>query len=169
MNDPSRAKYESDNEITDKDIVVREPLKVEEENRRRFVRLQISSPMSMRKIKDIFGNYWPDGGDYTIAGSILNISACGVLVELDQPLNEGDVVAMRFALEKVEPLDGILGIVKRCDVDDEAALAGIEFVERKDLNDRLSNAEMDLLSQKLMNFKASVRDVLGRYIHESGN
>ena len=169
MNEPSRAKTESDNEIKERNIVVREPLKVEQENRRRFVRLQISSPMSMRKIKDIFGNYWPDGGDYAISGSILNISACGVLVELDQPLNEGDVVAMRFALEKVDPLDGILGIVKRCDVDDEASLAGIEFVERKDLSDRLTNAEMELLSQKLMNFRASVRDVLGRYIQESGN
>jgi len=158
-------KHISEVNLDGRELSIRKPLKLSRDNQRRFVRLQISSPMALQTIKDIFGRFHPDG-DYDIDGEILNISAGGVLAELEQPLNEGDIVAMRFSLEEVEPLEGVLGVVKRCDHDEDCHLVGIEFVTRRWLSDKLSQAEMQLLSESYSHFDQTVRNVLSAYIHE---
>ena len=166
MNHQSRTKYISDVDINQGNVRALKPLKVSSENQRRFVRLTISSPIHFRKVKDIFGNFSPEGDAYPIDGSILNISAGGILAELDQPLNEGDIVAMRIIMEKVEPLDGVLGLVKRCDRDEDFHLVGIQFVRRDDLADKLSQAEMELLSKELNHFNKTVEQLLSRYLRQ---
>ncbi|MBU0983195.1 MAG: PilZ domain-containing protein, partial [candidate division Zixibacteria bacterium] len=112
-----------------------EPFEVEYEQKRRFVRLEISSPMSMRKVRDSRGNLWPEGDHQVIHGEILNISAGGVLVDLEQALNTGDLVSMHFTLNGVEGLDNVLGSVKRIEPCDDCFVAGIEFVSRDYLLD----------------------------------
>lgn len=164
MTDQKRTQFVSDVEVTDDTVRVKKPLKLQSENQRRFIRLTISSPINFRRIKDIFGNFTPDTDEYPIDGSILNISEGGVLAELDQPLNEGDIVAMRIVMEQVEPLEGVLGLVKRCDHEDDFHLVGIQFVRREDLADKLSQSEMDLLSEDLSHFSQSVQELLGRYL-----
>ncbi len=166
MTQKERTRFISEVDVATDTIQVKKPLKMRKENQRRFVRLTISSPINFRKIKDIFGNFSPDDGDYPIDGTILNISEGGVLAELDQPLNEGDIVAMKIILEQVEPLDGVLGLVKRCDQDDDFHLVGIQFVRREDLADKLSQSEMDLLSENLNHFSKSVQKLLGRYLQQ---
>ena len=164
MTDKKRTKFISDIDVTEDNVRVKKPLKLQGENQRRFIRLTISSPINFRRIKDIFGNFSPDEDEYPIDGQILNISAGGVLAELDQPLNEGDIVAMRIVMEQVEPLEGVLGLVKRCDHEEDFNLVGIQFVRREDLTDKLSQAEMDLLSEEMDNFSHAVQKLLGRYI-----
>lgn len=166
MTELERTKFISDVDLTEDNIEIRKPLKLQSENQRRFVRLTISSPINFKRIKDIFGNFSPNAEEYPIDGSILNISEGGVLVELDQPLNEGDIVAMRIVMEQVEPLEGVLGLVKRCDHDEDFHIVGIQFVRREDLVDRLSQAEMDLLSKDLNNFSQSVQQLMGRYLQD---
>lgn len=165
MNDTTKTKFITDVNVEEKEIKVRQPFKLSKENQRRFVRLEISSPMSLKKIKDAFGNFWPQGAGFTIDGVILNISAGGVLVELDQSLNEGDIVSMRFTLQDVETLENVLGTVKRTEQDDSYYLAGIEFVSRDYLLDKISQAEMEMLSENLSDFEGTVQDVLKKYIH----
>lgn len=164
MTDQERTKFVSDIDVTEDNVRVKKPLKLQNENQRRFIRLTISSPINFQRIKDIFGNFTPDEGEYPIDGHILNISVGGVLAELDQPLNEGDIVAMRIVMEQVEPLEGVLGVVKRCDHEEDFNLVGIQFVRREDLTDKLSQAEMDLLSEDMDNFSHVVQKLLGRYI-----
>lgn len=164
MTEQERTRFVSDVEVTDDTIRVKKPLKLQSENQRRFVRLTISSPINFQRIKDIFGNFSPNVDDYPIDGTILNISEGGVLAELDQPLNEGDIVAMRIIMEQVEPLEGVLGLVKRCDQDEDFHLVGIQFVRRDDLVDKLSQAEMELLSEELSHFSQTVQELLGRYL-----
>jgi hypothetical protein len=144
----------------------RRPFKVSQEEKRRFIRLEISTPMSLSKIKDREGHYQADGNWQDIHGLILNISAGGVLVDLDQAIEEGDIVSMHFTLQDIEGLDNILGLVKRSDIDTDGCLAGIEFVSREVLVDYLSQAELDLLGPEYTNFNSSVRQVLNRYVHE---
>ncbi len=165
MKDTTRIKHVSDVNLEEKRIKGRPPFRVQRENQRRFVRLEISSPMSLHKVKDIFGNFWPDGEGYAIHGEILNISAGGVLVEVDQPLNEGDIVSMRFSLQEVETLDNVLGIVKRTDQSEDCLLAGIEFVGKESLCDMLSQGELEMLSEEFTDFKQRVQDVLQKYIY----
>ncbi len=148
----------------------RRPFKVCQEEKRRFIRLEIASPMSLKRIKDREGHYWAEGDWQMIQGLILNISAGGVLVDLDQAIEEGDVVSMHFTMQEVEGLENVLGLVKRVDIDTDGCMAGIEFVSREHLADHFSQAEMDLLGTEFTNFDASVRQVLNRYVYqESGS
>jgi hypothetical protein len=165
MKDTSKQKFVSDVHVGKNRIRARKPFRVEEDNSRRYIRLEISSPMSLNKIKDVFGNFWPGENTPVIHGTILNISAGGLLVECDQPLNEGDIVSMRFTLQDVEALDNVLGLVKRCDPEEGCSLAGIEFISRNRLEDKLTSAEMELLTEKVANFHQSVQKVLERYLY----
>jgi hypothetical protein len=147
-------------------IHARHPFRVEKQEQRRFIRLEISSPMSLKKVKDGVGNYWPHGDWHVINGMILNISAGGVLVDLDQAVEAGDVVSMHFTLQEVECIDNVLGLVKRAEIEPEGCVAGIEFISKDILLDHFSKAEMDLLDEHHTNFDRSVRQVLNRYVSE---
>jgi hypothetical protein len=144
--------------------MVRAPFKMETNEKRRFVRLEISAPMSLQTLKDCNGGFWPEGDTRIVEGIILNISGGGVLADLTESINSGDVVAMRFILQDQEPLDDVLGMVKRVEASPEGCLTGIEFVTRKRLEDVFSKAEMDLLPQNYTNFAATVGKVLSKYV-----
>jgi hypothetical protein len=163
MNSTQRTKFVREVDTETDELTVKKPFKVERDEKRRFIRLEISSPMSMKRIKDTTGGYWPQGENRVIEGTILNISAGGVLVDLQEMVEEGDVVAMHFTLQEVETLDDVLGLVKRVDPDAEAVTAGIQFITRDYLSDLFSQAEMDLLPKRYGNFDDSVRQVLNRY------
>ena len=141
----SKTKFVSEIDTPADTVTARKPFKVEQQDQRRFVRLEISSSMSLQKIKDAGGEFWPNGDDRIIQGVILNISEGGVLVDLNEAIMEGDVVCMRFTLQEVEPMDNILGLVKRSEPAAEGCLAGIEFLNLKRLHDLLTAGELDLL------------------------
>jgi hypothetical protein len=147
-------------------LTVARPFKLEQDERRRYIRLEISSPMELRKIRDIGGQYWPTGDRHAIDGLILNISASGVLVEANQPVHEGDVVTMRFTLQEVEHIEHVLGLVKRVDNDDTGYLVGIEFITREDLGDIFTREQLKNLNNKLIGFDESVRRVLNKYVNQ---
>ncbi|MDZ4724401.1 MAG: PilZ domain-containing protein [candidate division Zixibacteria bacterium] len=152
---------DQDKQIT---TAVRKPFRLEQENTRRFIRLDISSPMSLIKLKDEFGNFRPNGDWHVVNGSILNISVGGVLTELDQSVSTGDIVSMTFTLQEVESLQNVLGVVKRADLEDGVCLAGIQFISRSQLSDILSQAQMDILPKSLVNFNDGVKELLKKYI-----
>ncbi|MBU2532121.1 MAG: PilZ domain-containing protein [Alphaproteobacteria bacterium] len=165
MKKDSKTRFVSDVDLSTSDIKARKPFKVSSDDQRRFVRIEISSPMGMRRVKDIFGNFWPTENRYLIEGTILNISGGGVLVEIDQPLNEGDIVSMRFRLQEVEDLDNVLGLVKRSEQDEDIYLSGIEFITMPQLQDKLSQGELDLLDGNLNDFQGSVQNALEKYLY----
>ncbi len=144
----------------------REPFRVKKEDKRRFVRLEISSPMSLQKIKDSAGGFWPDGDWHVINGSILNISAGGVLVDLNQEVNSGDIVSMHFTMQKVEEISNVLGLVKRVDGDDGSFITGIQFISAGYLLDHFSRGEVDLLADQHTNFSESVQNILNKYLDQ---
>ena len=96
---------------------------------------------------------------------MLNISAGGVLVDLNEAINSGDIVSMHFILQDVEPLDDILGLTKRVEQSEEGCLTGIEFLARERLEDMLSGAEIDLIEGNYTDFGESVRGVLKQYMY----
>lgn len=165
-NHASRTRYFSDVEISERTATARKPFRVERDNQRRFVRLEISSPISLKKIKDTNGGFWSEGANFTIDGSILNVSQGGVLIETEQPLGESDIVALRFTLQGNKVLDNVLGLVKRSEQMEDIYLSGIEFIQRSQLVDRMSQAEIDMLSDKLSNFQETVQRVLSQHVSE---
>ena len=164
MKTDKKTRHVKDVDAEQKVITARRPFKVVEEEKRRFIRLEIATPMSLRRIKACENHYWAQGDRQFIHGRILNVSAGGILVDLDQALEERDVVSMYFTLQETERLENVLGLVKRVDIDSEGCLAGIEFVSRENLVDYFSQAEMELLGDEYTNFNSSVRQVLNRYV-----
>ena len=165
MSDKTKVKYVSDLEVTDSDVAVKRPFKISKENQRRYIRLEISSPVSLRNLKDNIGMI-PNDKLYNMEGYILNISAGGVLVEIKETVAEQDFVLMKFTLQDIETISNVLGIVKRAEVEADYTLAGIEFVSKDHLMDRLSQAEIDLIESKVSNFHDSVQKTLTQYFYK---
>lgn len=167
MKNTDRTRFISEVETDPKNLTFRRPFKAESDGKRRFVRLEISSPLTLKTLKDIFGHFSPDLPTTTIGGTILNISEGGVLVDLTQPVNEGDIVVIRFTLQESETVDNVLGLIKRSEVDEDCYLTGIEFINRNRLSDLLSESEIDMLSNDLTDFSGRIGTVLRRFARKN--
>jgi hypothetical protein len=165
MSDSDNKPFDSSASAVADRLAVKEPFEIEKDNQRRYIRLEILSPVVLAIVKDIFGNFHNCSDDETVDGSILNISPGGILVELSQPVNEGDIVSMTFSIENSETLDNVLGVVKRLDINEGFQLAGIEFVKKDRLTDRLSKPEMEVLDESYADFAAKIRGVLKRHVY----
>lgn len=166
MKTNARTKFLKETDAGPDGLAARQPFKMEQQSQRQFIRLEISAPMSLQTIRDAGKGFWPEGDSHAIHGLILNISAGGVLVDLNETINKDDIVSMRFTLQEVEALDYILGLVKRVDQDADGVLAGIEFITREDLQDMFSKGEIDLLSERYCGFDRSIRQVLDKYVYQ---
>ncbi|MEA2031759.1 MAG: PilZ domain-containing protein [candidate division Zixibacteria bacterium] len=164
MKSKSKTRFINDVEVPSNRLKVRKPFRIQRDNQRRYIRLEISTPMDLRMVKDDFGNFLSAQQDYEIHGEILNISAGGVLADLEQPLNENDIVALRFCLQDVETIENVLGFVKRVDGDNGSYLTGIEFVGKQQLEDRFSGPELEFLSDSFGDFDSRVEEVLNNYL-----
>lgn len=164
MKNAERVKFVSEVDIGDTQVEVRKPFKMDHDNQRRFIRLEISAPVWMKSVKDCLGEFSTED-NYPHVGTVLNISAGGVLVDMEDQVQERDIVVMRFILQDVETLDNVLGVVKRVEKDGEGYLAGIEFLSRDNLMDMLSQAEIDLLSENINGFEEKVHELLGKYLY----
>lgn len=159
----SKVKYVSDVNV-DSNTTVKKPFRVSQENQRRFIRIEISAPIGMRHLKDKIVDIGEDADFYNLSGMILNISAGGLLVDLDTPLTEEDLVLMKFTLQDAVELTNVLGLVKRVDHDEESYVTGIEFLEPNILQDRLSAPEIDMLESKVGSFSHRVQETLSAFI-----
>lgn len=166
MKSDEKVKFVSEVDVSQRNLEAKGPFKVNRDNQRQFVRLEISAPVSLAAVKDSLGNFSPEGDRVVHEGAILNISAGGVLVELHEPLGERDIVLMSFILQEVERVNNILGIVKRVEKNDADYLVGIEFISRENLKDLLSESEINLLSDNVNSFHEKVHEVLSRYLYE---
>lgn len=146
-------------------VGVRDPFKLRKDNKRRFIRLEISNPISYSMLKDRSGGFWPQGDGPSYEGTILNLSAGGLLALSETPLEEGALVIMTMTLQEVEVIDRILGTVKRVESDEDAWLIGIEFISRESLSDYVSSAEMDVISEDIVSFDERLRKVLNKYVY----
>jgi len=166
MKDSKKPKFVTEHEIQEKEHQVRSPFRVTQDTRRRFVRVEITSPLYLQRIKGADGGFWPEGQGQPIAGSILNISLGGVLVDLENPVFAGDIVTLRFNLQGEVILQNVLGLVKRSEESEGKFLTGVEFVTRENLSDRMTSAELEVLSDDIDGFDDNVRKVLKKYIEK---
>lgn len=164
MNDP-RLKIISDIEAGDNVLSVKRPFKLYQDEKRRYIRLEISEPIDLSILKDDAEGYWPEGDGPDYKGSILNLSAGGVLVISDSPVKEGMLVLLKIYLQDIEVLDNIIGLVKRVDDDDTERLIGIEFISREYLNDVFSSSEIEFLPDNVASFSEQLKKTLNKYVY----
>lgn len=147
------------------DFEVREPFKIMEDNRRRFIRIDIEEPVSFMVLKTEEDGFWPECDGPAGQGEIINISAGGVLMFVTEPLLVNTLVSMSMQLTGCDPVDNILGKVKRIDMDSGGYLVGIESIPREQLSDYLSEAEIGQIPKELASFNERLRMLLNNYVY----
>lgn len=147
------------------DFQVKPPFKIMEDNRRRFIRIDIDAPISFCTIRSGEGTFWPDCNGPSGEGEILNISAGGILLFTDSPVMEKTLVSMSLQLEGCETIDHILGFVKRVEIDSGGYLVGLESITREKLNDILNEDEISQLPENLSSFNERIQTLLNHYIY----
>ncbi len=166
MKNEKQTKFVTEHDIQDSAQKVKPPFEVSSHNRRQFIRIEIVSPLYLQRIKAVDGGFWPEGQGQPMEGSIVNISLGGVLIVIDIPLTEGDIVTLRFNLQGEVILQNVLGVVKRSEEYEGKYLTGIEFIERSMLADKLSEAELNILSPELSGFDENIKKTLEKYIEK---
>jgi len=164
MND-SRVKIISDIEADSNVVSVKKPFRLITENKRRYIRLEVSEPATYTVVKDTASGFWPDGDGPAYDGAILNLSAGGVLIVAAAGLEEGTIVLLKMSLQDIEVLDHVVGMVKRSEATDDEYLLGIEFIPREYLNDIFSRAEIDMLTNRVASFDEQIRKTLNKYVY----
>jgi len=95
--------------------------------RRQFVRLDISGDLDFRVLES------PENNEGSISqkfhGSLLNISAGGVLFETETRIEADSLLILDFTLKGHYPLSNILAVVKRAEaLDGDMYIVGSEFI-----------------------------------------
>jgi c-di-GMP-binding flagellar brake protein YcgR len=97
--------------------------------RRKFIRLDISGQMTLRALNSGAGQERGLGPE--IAGTLLNISAGGLLFECAEELEAESLIVLSFSLKSKHSLNNILAVIKRCEGSrGEGYLIGAEFITR---------------------------------------
>lgn len=147
------------------DFQVKPPFKIMEDNRRKFIRIDIDAPINFCTIKSAEGTFWADCDGPSGDGEILNISAGGILMFTRHPVMEKTLVSMSLRLEGCETIDHILGLVKRTEIDSGGYLVGLESITREKLSDVLEKEEIDQLPGNLSSFTERLQSLLNQYIY----
>jgi c-di-GMP-binding flagellar brake protein YcgR len=96
--------------------------------RRKFIRLNISGNMTFRTLDDPSGSGTAVGSE--LEGTLLNISAGGLLFESTSKLKANSMILLNFALKGRHSLKNVLAVIKRCDNSGKRYLIGAEFMTR---------------------------------------
>lgn len=146
------------------DFEVKAPFKIMEDNRRRFIRIDIDEPIGFQTIKSAEGTIWTEGDGPDGTGEILNISAGGILMYTESALMSNTILSMSLSLEGCDTIDNILGIVKRVEIDSGGYLVGVESIARDKLSDIMSQPEIDRLPENMASFNEKLRTLLNNYV-----
>lgn len=140
------------------------PFEICQEERRKFVRIEFSAPISIKNLMEMLQNQIPFEDLYQVKGEILNISECGMLVETESMLEENDLVLIKLMIQGEQEIDNVVGLVKRSEFYNEISLAGIEFMDVDKIQDKLSQSEYELLAKHIRTFENSLYEAIQKYI-----
>ncbi len=133
--------------------------------RRKFIRINISGKMNLRTLDNDSVKEKGLGPD--IPGTLLNISAGGLLFECGTKLTENSLVLLSFSLKSQHSLKNILAIIKRCEGSkNKGYLIGAEFITR----DNFKEHGMEKLDQFLPpgcgTFDENLQKLVLRFIYD---
>lgn len=158
--------YEFDSEVMDQKgegiYLIKAPLKVKRTQRRRYIRLDISAPVTFR----ILSLQTEEGliSKLEHSGVIINVGGGGVLMVTKRKLKEGDFIVLDMNLEGCEVISGVLGRTKRIEQSGDEFLVGVEFCPQEELEYYLSSEQIAQLPVKVKSFNQRLREVLSKYI-----
>lgn len=132
--------------------------------RRRYVRLDITSPVEIKLLVTPEGEN-SEPGLIPYKGEVLNVSAGGVLIESEDALPEDHYVVMELELNGTDRVSGIVGKVKRSEAESESChLIGVEFCTKEDIDENCPEDYRRLLGEQCVSFTEKVRELLNKYV-----
>ncbi len=133
--------------------------------RRRFVRLDISGNIHFRVLECAKS---PDGAlSPRVPGSLLNISAGGILFETRFAPRENDILVVSLALKGDEKLENILSVAKRVEkLDDNLHLVGAEFITEDNMADYGLEQLRSLLPAGTGTFDENLQKLVLQFIYK---
>ena len=130
---------------------------------RRYVRIELSSPIGFRLLACKNGKL--KLSKEKITGEILNLSEGGVLLLTDGPVPEEGFVLLTLNLNGLVILEGVLGKIKRMEASGEGDfLVGMEFASREELEKLSSPEQIEDLSVKVASFNYKLREIITSYL-----
>jgi hypothetical protein len=132
--------------------------------RRRYVRLEITSPIQLRLLVSE-SEESSEIGQIPFSGEVLNVSGGGVLVQTAEAVPEDGYVLMDFELNGTDRVSGVVGRVKRCEEDDENIyLVGVEFCSAEDIEENCPENFKSQFADDSGSFNDKVRELINRYV-----
>jgi len=136
----------------------------QKKQRRRYVRLDITSPIDIKLLVPSSENN-DEPGLIPFRGEVINVSAGGMLIESADALPEEEYVVLEFELNSTAHLTGIVGKIKRCDTEEDSQhFIGIEFCTKDDIEQNCPTDYQVLLKEQCMSFDDKVRDLINKHV-----
>lgn len=132
--------------------------------RRRYVRLDITSPIDIKLLVPASGEN-ETAGMIPFRGEVINVSAGGMLIESTDAMPENEYIVLEFELNKKAKLEGIVGKIKRCDTEDDCRhFVGIEFCTKEDIDQNCPAEYQQLLNEQCVSFDEKVRELINKHV-----
>ncbi len=144
-------------------VLERTPFPVGTSDGRKYIRLELSSPVGFHVLTCSGGKLKLSKKKNT--AEILNLSEGGMLLATDCLLpTEGFLVAT-LNLNGLVVLDGVLGKIKRVEPSgDGDFLVGLQFAAEEELEKLASSEEIRRLPVRVTNFKHKIRQIISSYL-----
>lgn len=140
------------------------PFPVQTEGGRKFVRLELFSPVHFQLLTCKNGKLKLSKKKYT--AEILNLSEGGVLLVTKSSVPAQGFMVTTLNLSGVVTMEGVLGKIKRVEPSEEGdSLVGLQFVTRKELEQISTVEEIHHLPIKITSFDNKIREILSSYVH----
>jgi hypothetical protein len=139
------------------------PFPVHTEEGRKFVRLELFSPVRFQTLTCRSGKLKLSKKKGT--AEILNLSEGGVLLATNSMVPTEGFMITTLNLSGVVTLEGVLGKIKRVEPSGEGDfLVGLQFVTRKELEQIATEEEIQRLPVPITSFNQKIREILSSYV-----
>jgi c-di-GMP-binding flagellar brake protein YcgR len=133
--------------------------------RRKFIRIDIAGNLGLRIFDNLAGKRAGFGPEIT--GTLLNISAGGLLFECSHKLNSDDLILLNFSLKSKHSLKDILAVVKRSEGSkSKGYLIGAEFMTRSHYKELGLEKLDDFLPPGCGTFDENLQKLVLRFIYD---
>jgi hypothetical protein len=142
------------------------PFPVQTEGGRKFVRLELFSPVHFQILTCKNGKLKLSKKKNT--AEILNLSEGGLLLATNTMIPTEGFLVTTMNLSGVVTLEGVLGKIKRVESSgDGDFLVGLQFVARKELEQIVTPEEIQRLPVTITSFNQRIREILSSYVRTS--
>lgn len=148
-------------------LTIKKPFEIMTLESKKYVNFEVSSPVTIVSLKDLSNNLSYNTDSSQWKGRILNFSPNGLLMEIDQSFRANEILLMGITIQGIDKQYYVLGQVKKVESFNNSYLVGIEMPSKSALQNCLSEAEIEMLSNIGDDFMTQLMQTINEYIEIS--